>query len=165
MGQDTEKGNNHALIRLEARLATRNTLFCLTTNDPSKTSSLLGTPTTLETIQIASNIPIHIQFVSHHPTIQDLARFLMGNDPPEPQTQTPLHKRLFSPTCQIQRSDGPSNASTSESMHILEQTPHDDRANPRSPVIHALRRDDRLEQIPVLFPNIVHLRFPISVTG
>ena len=49
-------------------------------------------------------------------------------------------------------------------MDALEQTPHD-RASLRTLLVHALHHDDRLEQIPLLFPNIVHPRFPNSING
>jgi hypothetical protein len=42
--------------------------------------------------------------------------------------------------------------------------PHD-RASLRTLLVHALHHGDRLEQIPLLFPNIVHLRFPNSISG
>ena len=123
---------------------------------------------------------IHVEFLSHHPTIQDLVWFPIGNDLALPPGFLPNLKRLSTdvslaealyssdmPDPSVRRTIECLNIRTipPSLMHILEQTPHDDRASLRTLLIHALHRDDRLEQIPVLFPNIVHLRFPTSITG
>ncbi len=123
---------------------------------------------------------IHVQFLSHHQTIQDLVWFPIGNDLALPPGFLPNLKRLNTdvsltealyandmPDPTIRRSIECLNIRTipPSLMHVLEQTPHDDRASLRTLLIHALHHDDRLEQIPVLFPNIVHLRFPTSITG
>ena len=123
---------------------------------------------------------IHIEFLSHHPTIQDLVWFPIGNDLTLPPGFLPNLKRLSTdvsltealyandmPDPTIRRTIECLNIRTipPSLMHVLEQTPHDDRASLRTLLIHALHRDDRLEQIPILFPNIAHLRFPTSVTG
>ena len=122
---------------------------------------------------------IHVQFLSLHPTIQDLVWYPIGNDLALPPGFLPNLKRIstdvsFAQALYANDSPDPAHRRSIECLNIgtippslmdvLERTPHD-RASLRTLLVHALHHDDRLEQIPLLFPNIVHLRFPNSING
>lgn len=122
---------------------------------------------------------IHVQFLSLHPTIQDLVWYPIGNDLTLPPAFLPNLKRLSTDVsfAQALYANNPPDPTSRRSieclnirtippslMDILEKTPHD-RDSLRTLLVHALHHHDRLEQIPLLFPNIVHLRFPNSING
>ncbi|KAK2462256.1 hypothetical protein APHAL10511_005752 [Amanita phalloides] len=122
---------------------------------------------------------IHIQFLSLHPTIEDLVWYPIGNDMALLPGILPRLKRLstdvpFAQALYANPLPDPSLRRSIECLNIraipssfvasLEQTPHD-RTSLRKLVVHGLHHDDKLERIPILFPNIIHLQFPSSITG